>query len=161
MSLSKDIQYRFSRLWISEKLIVINLLIFIVERLVVFLFKLEPDFFMRWFELPQNILDFASQPWSIITYSFFHGGFSHIFWNMILLYFSGRIFLNLFGPKRFITVYFLGAVMGGLVFILSYNLFPVFLGTQSALIGASAAVMAVLIFICTYMPNREVRLIFF
>ena len=163
MSLSRDIQYRFSRLWISEKLIIINIFVFITDRLLVFLFKLPEDFFIQWFELPESFTTFITQPWSVITYSFFHdpGNFFHLFWNMILLYFSGRLFLSLFGPKRFITVYFLGAVFGGLFFLLSYNLFPVFSGIRSALIGASAAVMAILIFICSYTPNREVRLILF
>jgi len=78
-----------------------------------------------------------------------------------MLYFTGRIFLNLFDAQRFINVYFLGVIVGGLVFLLSYNVFPTLLNTNSALIGASAGVTAVLIFICTYIPNQEVRVIFF
>ncbi|MEM9685568.1 MAG: rhomboid family intramembrane serine protease [Bacteroidota bacterium] len=162
MSFSKELAYRFSRLYISEKLIIINVAVFIINSLSVFLFKLNPNFFMRWFELPRDIPNFITQPWSLITYSFFHGGFSHLFWNMLLLYFSGRLFLNLFSPKRLLSIYILGAAFGGLLFLLSYNLFPVFSGIQTALIGASAAVMAVLIFICSYTPNSVVvRLIFF
>lgn len=162
MSLIQDIQDRFSRLWISEKLIIINVLIFILDRLLVFLFRLHPEYFIRWFELPENFMSFITQPWSIVTYAFFHDpqNFFHLFWNMILLYFAGRLFLTLFGPKRFITVYILGAIAGGILFLLSYNLFPVFSDIHSALVGASAAIMSVLIFICTYTPDREVRLIF-
>jgi hypothetical protein len=80
---------------------------------------------------------------------------------MIMLYFSGRIFLNLFGAKRFMNVYFLGVIAGGLTFLLSYNIFPAFLDTNTALIGASAGVTSVLIFVCAYLPNQEVRLLFF
>lgn len=160
MSVSNDIKYKYSTLTVAEKLIVINVLVYILNILLVFLFQLVPDFLMRWFELPKGLDDFIMQPWSIVTYAFFHGSFSHIFWNMILLYFSGRIFLNLFGGRRFLNVYFLGAIVGGVIFMLSYNLFPAFLEINTSLIGASAAVMAILIFICTYLPHQEVRLFF-
>ncbi|MGS2761718.1 rhomboid family intramembrane serine protease [Sinomicrobium sp. M5D2P9] len=160
MSISSDIKYKYSTLNIAEKLIVINVLIFILNILLVFLFQLPEDFFIRWFELPKSFGSFIGQPWSVVTYAFFHAGFSHIFWNMLLLYFSGRIFLNLFGGRRFLNVYFLGAIAGGFTFMISYNLFPAFTGINTSLIGASAAVMAILIFVCTYLPNQEVRLFF-
>ncbi len=156
-----NIKYQFARLSISEKLIAINVAVYIVNGLTVFLLGLPKNSIMRWFELPKDFFDFLSQPWSIVTYSFFHGGLWHLFWNMVLLYFSGRIFLNLFGSRRFINVYFLGVIVGGLTFLLSYNVFPAFLDVQTALIGASAGVTAVLIFVCSYIPNQEVRLFFF
>jgi membrane associated rhomboid family serine protease len=161
MTFLKDVRYRFLKLSVLEKLIIINSILFIGDSLVVFLFQLPPDFFMGWFELPKDFLSFAKQPWSIATYAFFHGSFFHLFWNMLLLYFSGILFLNLFSPKRFIAIYLLGGVFGGLLFLLGYNLFPVFSGIQTALIGASASVMAILIFVCTYTPHQEVRLLFF
>lgn len=160
MGISNDIKYKYATLTVAEKLIVINVLVYILNILLVFLFRLSPDFLMQWFELPKRLDNFITQPWSVVTYAFFHGSFSHIFWNMLLLYFSGRIFLNLFGGRRFLNVYFLGAIAGGLIFMLSYNLFPAFMEIDTSLIGASAAVMAILIFICTYMPNQEVRLFF-
>lgn len=161
MSVTKDLQYKFSRFNIAEKIIVINVAVFIVHTLVSFLFGLDYMYLIRWLELPKAFGDFVVQPWSIVTYSFFHGGLWHVFWNMLLLYYAGRIFLNLFNEKTFINVYFLGAIIGGLVFLLSYNIFPVFSGINTALIGASAAVMAVLIFVCTYLPDQEVCIIFF
>ncbi|MCQ0110096.1 rhomboid family protein [Zhouia amylolytica] len=161
MSITKDIQYKFKTLSIAEKLIAINVAIFILNALFVFLMQQRQDVIVQWFQLPKSFSDFILQPWSIVSYAFFHAGFMHIFWNMILLYFTGRIFLNLFKPRMFLNVYFLGTITGGLLFLLSYNLFPAFSGINTALIGASAAVMAVLIFICTYMPYQEVRVIFF
>nr|WP_299341606.1 rhomboid family intramembrane serine protease [Allomuricauda sp.] len=152
------LQYNYARLSIAEKLIAINVLIFIVDGLSNALLGKS---FTQWFHLPKDLLEFLGQPWSLVTYSFFHGGLGHIFWNMIMLYFTGRIFLNLFDAQRFINVYFLGVIVGGLVFLLSYNVFPTLLATNTALIGASAGVTAVLIFICAYIPNQEVRIIFF
>ncbi|NNF19581.1 MAG: rhomboid family intramembrane serine protease [Flavobacteriaceae bacterium] len=156
-----NLKYQFARLSIAEKLIAINVAIFLVNGLVTFLMGMPADAIMRWFELPKDFNDFIVQPWGLVSYSFFHAGLWHLFWNMIMLYFSARIFLNLFGPRRFTNVYFLGVIAGGLMFLLSYNVFPAFSGINSSLIGASAGVTAVLIFVCTYIPNQEVRLLFF
>ena len=156
-----NLRYQFARLSIAEKLIAINVVVFILNALFVFLLGLRADALMQWFELPKDFFRFIVQPWSLLTYSFFHGGIWHLFWNMMVLYFSGRIFLNLFGDKRFLNVYFLGVILGGLLFLLSYNVFPALIGIRTALIGASAGVTAVLIFVCAYIPNQEVRLFFF
>ncbi len=158
---NSSLKYQFARLSISEKLIAVNVGIFILNALVPFLFGWPKFIFDQWFQLPKNFAEFIGQPWSLVTYSFFHGSLGHIFWNMVLLYFAGRIFLNLFGNRRFINVYFLGVLLGGLVFLLSYNIFPALLASNTALIGASAGVTAILIFVCTYMPAQEVRVIFF
>ena len=80
---------------------------------------------------------------------------------MYLLFFSSRLFLNLFTSKTFFNVYFLGVLVGGVSFILSYTFFPVFENSSTAMIGASAGVMAVFIFMSTYSPKYEVRLILF
>jgi membrane associated rhomboid family serine protease len=156
-----NLRYQFARLSIAEKLIAINVMVFIVNGLLTFLMGMRSDALMQWFELPKDFFDFIVQPWSLFTYSFFHGGIWHLFWNMLVLYFASRIFLNLFGPRRFINVYFLGVLLGGLLFLLSYNVFPALIGIRTALIGASAGVTAVLIFVCAYIPNQEVRLLFF
>lgn len=152
------LRYQFARLSVAEKLIAINVLIFLIDGLSGALFGQS---FSRWFHLPKDFFEFLAQPWSLVTYSFFHAGFGHIFWNMLVLYFASRIFLNLFDSQRFINVYFLGLMLGGLVFLLSYNIFPTLVNSNTALIGASAGVNAVLIFVCTYIPNQEVRVIFF
>lgn len=156
-----NLKYQFSRLSIAEKLIAINVLVFIVERLTTFLLRLSSNSIVQWFELPKDFFEFLLQPWSIVTYSFFHGGFGHLFWNMLLIYFVGRIFLNLFDARRFLNVYLLGVIMGGFFFFLGYNIFPAFFNVNAYLIGASAGASAILIFICAYIPNQEVRLIFF
>lgn len=150
------LNYYWARLSIAEKLIAINVLVFIISGLAKALLGFE--WIISWFELPKDFLLFLAQPWSLVTYSFFHAGIGHIFWNMIMLYFTGRIFLNLFDGKKFLNVYFLGVILGGLIFLFSYNVFPTLINTNTALIGASAGVTAVLIFICAYIPNQEVRL---
>ncbi|WP_370478578.1 rhomboid family intramembrane serine protease [Tamlana flava] len=148
-SFSQDIQYKFSRLNVLEKIIAVNVLVFIIGLL------LRP--YMDWFKLPSDFGDFILKPWSIITYAFLHFDVWHILFNMLWLYFLGRMFLNLFSPKMALNVYFLGAIFGGLLFMLGYTLLPSFFGNYSKLVGASAAVRALLIFLCAYMPNQELR----
>ncbi|KAA2215543.1 rhomboid family intramembrane serine protease [Maribacter flavus] len=156
-----DLKYQYARLSVAEKLIAINVVVYIVNALIPFLFGFSKNAIVQWFELPNDFFGFLMQPWSIITYSFFHGGLGHLFWNMLLIFFVGRIFLNLFDGRRFLNVYFLGVILGGLFFMLGYNIFPAFFNVNAALIGASAGASAILIFICTYIPNQEVRVIFF
>ncbi len=156
-----NLKYQFARLNMAEKLIVVNAAIYLFGRLLTFLLQLRPWALERWFELPKGFFDFLGQPWSIVTYSFLHGSFWHLFFNMLLLYYAARIFFNYFGSRRFVNVYFLGVISGGALFLLTFNLFPAFSDSQSPLIGASAGVMAVLIYVCTYIPQQEVRLFFF
>jgi membrane associated rhomboid family serine protease len=155
------LRYQYSRLSIAERLIAVNVAVFILNALLPFLLGFGKNAFSQWFELPVNVMTYITQPWSIVTYSFFHADIWHLFWNMLLLYFSGRIFMNLFSARKLINVYFLGVILGGLLFVLSYNIFPVFMGSNTAIIGASAGVTAVLIFICAYIPNQVVRVFFF
>lgn len=155
---------RFYQFNIAEKIILINVICFVLPffiKTLLFLFNLPEHTFFSWFELSPHPSTFIFQPWTLISYGFLHGSFGHILWNMLLLYYAAQFFLNLFSPKRFLNVYFSGIIAGGVVFMLSYALFPVFEGHYPSLVGASAGVMAVLIFSCTYMPNQEIRLLFF
>ena len=97
----------------------------------------------------------------MLTYGFLHGSFSHIFWNMIILYYLGNILQNVFGEKLIINLFVSGIIVGGLTYLLSYNLFPVFKGVNSVMIGASAGVMSFLFFLAAYSPQFQIRIIFF
>lgn len=148
-SLSQDIKDKLSNLNVLEKIIAVNGIVFVLGLL------LKSN--LSWFELPSSFSSFLGKPWSIITYAFLHYDFLHTLFNMLWLYFIGRMFLNLFSPKMALNIYFLGAISGGLFFVLCYTLMPGVFGTNSYLVGASAAVRALLIFLCAYMPNQELR----
>ena len=152
---------QFNQFSIDLKIIVLNTLIFLIVYLGSFFFKLSPANFVSWFVLPTSSIEFIYQPWSFLTYAFLHAGFWHLFWNMYLLYWFGLYVLNLFTPKRFLTIYLLGAISGGFFYVLAFNLFPVFNDVNSNLMGASAAVLAIVIFIATYTPNAMVRIFTF
>lgn len=157
----KKILEKFKQLRYFERLMVINTVLFVINHLFTFFLNLPKDYFFRFFELPKNIDTFLYQPWSMFTYMFIHYDFMHLFWNMLMLYFIGRLFVEYSGQKNFLPTYFLGGLTGGFAFWVSYNLLPVFLKEDSSLVGASAAIAAVLIYLCTYIPRTEVHVFFF
>src|SRR6056300_268377 len=139
MNFKDQIQYRIQRLNSAEKLILINVVCFVLPlflRTLFFLLAIPFDAFLSWFELSSEWSILLFQPWSLVTYSFIHSGFFHLFWNMYLLYFASRMFLNLFSAKTFFNVYFLGVLLGGLTFMLSYSIFPAFQNVSPIMIGA-------------------------
>lgn len=161
----QKLRYKYATSTIVEKLIGLNLLFFVLTfafQTIGFFFEAQSNYFVQWLIFPSDPFAYIVQPWSIVTYAFLHNGFIHLLFNMIVLYFSGRIFLEFYSAQRMINFYVLGAIFGALVFMLSFNLFPVFsqLGS-STLIGASAAVMAILIGVATKVPNYGVRLFLF
>ena len=164
MTFKDQLRYRIQQLNGAEKLILINVICFVLPLFVktlLFLFNIPSGVFLGWFELSSSWGDLLFKPWTLVTYSFLHSGFFHLFWNMYLLFFASRLFLNLFQEKTFFNVYFLGVLVGGFTFMTSYALFPAFQNSSPMMIGASAGVMAVLIFMATYSPDLEVRLILF
>ena len=164
MNFLNDLRYRISNLSIAEKIILFNVFCFVIPMLLntfFFLLKVPSGAYMSWIQLSPKFDTFITRPWTLISYSFVHSSFFHLLWNMLLLFYAGRLLLNLFSNKIFINNYFLGVIAGGLIFILSYAIFPVFKGTYPPMIGASAGVMAVFIFICTYTPERQIRVLFF
>tara|TARA_A100000164_G_scaffold25341_1_gene19893 strand:- start:691 stop:1551 length:861 start_codon:yes stop_codon:yes gene_type:complete len=164
MNLLDNLRYRIATFSIAEKIILINVLCFVLPMLlntIFFLLKIPSGVYMNWLQLSPKFDTFITRPWTLISYSFIHSGFFHLLWNMLLLFYSGRLLLNLFSDKIFINNYFLGVIAGGIIFVLSYSLFPVFNGTYPPMIGASAGVMSVFIFICTYTPEQEIRVLFF
>lgn len=150
---------------IALKMILINCAIFLLFFLldvVLHFFNSNTASFQSYFQLPADVWKLIIQPWSLVTYGFLHGGFGHIFFNMIILYLAGNLFLQYFREKDFLYVYIAGIVLGGILFVLGVNLLPIFGdSTNIYLVGASAGVFAILIAIATLVPNYQVRLLMF
>ena len=164
MSRWDNLKYKYTQLSIAEKIIVINVICFVIPFVlnsVFYLFQIPTASLLDWVQLSPNFNTFITRPWTLITYSFLHADFFHLLWNMMLLFYSGRLMLNLFQVRIFINNYFLGAITGGIIFLLSYSLFPVFRGSYPPMVGASAGVMAVFIFMSTYTPEQDIRVFFF
>ena len=115
----------------------------------------------RYLGLDSNLVLLLWRPWTPITYMFAHIGFSHILLNMLWLYWLGRVFLEYFTPKQFATLYLMGGLVGGALYMLVYNLIPHLSGHSDYLLGASAAIYAVVIATAVYAPNHKVDLLFF
>jgi len=103
-----------------------------------------------------------ARPWTIITYMFTHKDIWHILFNMLWLYWFGRIFLEYLDQRKLVAVYLLGGICGAIVYVLSFNIFPVYkvMLAESVAIGASASVMAIVIAIAAYVPNYTINLLF-
>lgn len=159
----QTLKYKYKASSIVIKLIVINVAIFLAVTLGSFFLDMPQSLLTKWFVLPSDLSKLILQPWGLLSYSFLHAGLSHILWNMLFLYWFGPMVLNLFNAKRFLTLYLLGALSGGLLFVIAYNVFPVFTKgmTTQYLIGASASVRAVMIFMAAFSPNSEIRFFFF
>ena len=163
MSIIKDLKYRYNTGNIVEKLIYLNVALFICTLLISVLqglYKGEMNFIMEWFSLDNDINTLFRKPWSILSYGFLHAGFLHILMNMIVLYFIGNLFLEYFTEKQLLNFYILGTLFGGIFFLFSQNYFPLFEGKSTVLVGASAGISAIFIGITTYMPNYQIKLRF-
>jgi membrane associated rhomboid family serine protease len=157
-SLNHDIQDKLKNLNVFEKIMAVNVLVFFIGWLIQIIRKIPRSYTLSWLELPKEFLDFVVKPWSILTYGFTHYGFFHLLFNMVVLYFVSRSMVNLFPSRQSLNIYFLGILAGGLSFLLVYNIVPSSITTNvGSLVGASAGVNALLIFLCAYMPNRETR----
>ena len=164
----KDLFQKIKSQNIVGKYIYANVAVYIIVVLigvfsVLFNAKETGNSFIRLFELPSSLPLLVQRPWTLFTYMFLHEGVMHILWNMVALYFFGRIFLDLYSVRHFVGTYILGGLFGGLAFILSYNLFPYFepyVG-GSFLVGASASVLAIVVASAVRNPGYRINLLLF
>lgn len=113
--------------------------------------------------LPAALSALPTHFYTVITYMFFHAGFLHLLFNMIGLYWFGNIFMNFLKARQFHFIYIAGGLAGAIFYVAVFNIFPFFAsGINSAvLIGASAAVMAIIVATATLAPNYAIFLMFF
>ncbi len=168
MTIIDEIKDSFKRGTVLTRLIYVNLAVFVGVKLIevlLFLFSAggAGSFFaINWLAVPADISGLLTRPWTVFTYMFLHVGFLHILFNILWLYWFGRIFLEYLDEKKLLGVYILGGFAGAALYILSFNLFPAFsqIVPVSRALGASAAVLAVVISISVYVPNYTIHLMF-
>ena len=100
--------------------------------------------------------------WTLVTYMFTQRGFFHLLFNMLWLYWLGLIFFDFLNKRQFIFTYLAGGIIGALLYLLAFNLLPVFSESveRSFLLGSSASVMAVVVATATLVPNFTIQLLF-
>lgn len=150
-----DIKLQYKIGDITNKIIYWNVGLFLLSLPLFFKFKQYYFNYPSWIALSSNPNDFLIFPWTFFTYAFLHSGFWHLFFNMVMLNFSGRLFLTFFTQKQFLGLYFLSSIFAGLAFAIAYY----FLGISNIIVGASAAVLSILVATTTYQPLMNVRLL--
>lgn len=149
---------------ILSKLIIINVSLFLLFKILIVtttLFNVNFNL-MTYLELPSSLSLLIRRPWSLVSYMFLHYDFLHILFNMLWLYWFGKIFLIFFNSKQLGGLYVLGGIAGAVFFLLAYNIFPYFknTGVISYLIGASASVMAIVFGVSFYRKDFAINLLF-
>lgn len=163
MGIINDIKQRYSQGGMMLRLVYINVGAFILLRiaaLVAWLFGADAGQVLKWVEVPSQPGELLCRPWTLVTYCFAHYDLLHVLFNMLWLYWLGRIFLEYFTPKNLSGLYILGGLGGALLYLLAYNFLPALTGAHAYLIGASASVIAIVVAVAAYVPNYKVGLLF-
>jgi len=152
------------------QLIIINVAVFVVMALI-FVFTSFTSLDGVWaaiskqFHIPSQFSEFVTRPWTMFTYMFMHDLFSilHILFNMLFLYWFGRLFVEYLGSDKLIALYVLGGIAGAVLYLMAYNLIPnppPFLSGRAEMVGASGAIFAVMVATATLIPNYTFFLLF-
>ena len=165
MRLVNKIKNEFLNANILYKLIYINVAIYLIleiTKVIINIFLIDIIFNIDKFLL-SDTKQLISQPWSLLTYIFFHDNIFHLLFTTIWLHFGGKLFLQYFSERQFITTYFLGGISGGLLYIISIKYLPSIellhsINELGPLIGSSGAVLAILIAITTHIPNYNLKI---
>jgi len=162
MDIWADIKRTFRQGSVLTRLIYINLGVFLIVKLIGVLFFLANQAFPLdvWLSIPSDLGMLLRRPWTPVTYMFMHTGFLHLLFNILGLYWFGRLFLYHFEGDKLLSVYLLGGLAGAAAYVAAYNIFPVFDATNSIMLGASASVFAILMAVAVYDPQREIHLFF-
>jgi membrane associated rhomboid family serine protease len=154
MNILDDLKLQYKIGGIALRVIYWNIACFLIS-LFFYQFSIGQFDFPNWLELSSDPGVFLFKPWTFLTYAFFHASFLHLLFNMMVLNFASQLFLTFFTQKQYLGLYILSAVFAGIVFALSYY----FLGYAGSIVGASAAIMAILVAATTYQPLMNVRLL--
>lgn len=163
MALIDDIKRTYRDSSMLVRIIFINSAVFLILRLLAFgamLFNVDVVGMLHWVDLSSDCSVVLRRPWTVVTFMFAHFDFWPILFNMLWLYWIGRIFMEFFSPKQLTGLYLLGGWGGALFYLLAFNLLPHFQGTQGFLIGASASVIAIVVATAVYMPDYKIGLLF-
>ena len=162
----------FKNAWNKEnngliKIILINVIVFVSMSILEVFITLSGfgelfNLFLNKLMLPASLKVFIFQPWSLVTYFFLHMNFMHILWNMLFLYWFGKIIHENIGNNAVISLYIIGGIIGGLSYMALFNIIPYYDNrvSESLMLGASAGVFSVVVGSATLLPNYTFYLLF-
>jgi len=155
MNIIEDIKRQYQFGGVNQRLIFWNIGCFLVSLVFFYRFSIGIFSYPNWLALSSEYTTSFIFPWTFLSYSFLHGSLLHLVFNLIVLNFSGRLFLTFFSEKQLFGIYVLGAIFSGLFFVFFYYFSPL---SNVLLVGASASIMAILFATATYSPLMNVRL---
>lgn len=132
-----------------NKIILINVVMFVATALLNLFVPVK-----EYLVLPLDASLLIFRPWTLITHMFMHEGFMHIFFNMLVLYWFGRMYQDIFGDRKLLATYIYGGTAAALLTVVISTLG---MGGGFAL-GASAAVMAIVFAVCAHSPDMRINL---
>lgn len=164
MSVLDNILQTFKRGNSLIRLIYINVAVFAVLKIIVVLlslFNLQYDFLSSNLALPSDVTMLILRLWTPFTYMFLHTEFLHLLFNMVALFWFGKIFLLYFSEKQLVGLYLIGGIFAALLYVVAFNTFPYYspLLSRSLLLGASGSIMAIIVASAAKAPNMEVQLL--
>ena len=155
MNILDDLKLQYKLGGIAMKVIYWNIACFLISLVFFYQYSGGGFAYPDWLALSSDPNVFLFKPWTFLTYAFLHFTFLHLLFNMMVLNFASNLFLTFFTQKQYLGLYILSAVFSGVVFVLSYY----FLNYSASIVGASAAIMAILVATTTYQPLMNVRLL--
>lgn len=136
-------------------IISINVAVFLVQWVGNIIGGQSFTLFMRdWFAFFPDPLVTITQPWRLVTYMFMHGGFFHLLFNMLWLWWMGRAVEERLGPRTFFAIYFGSGIGGALLDVLLAQVFGI-----AYVVGASGAVFGVMVAFAMLYPRMPIMLI--
>ncbi len=149
-----------------QKLLLANIVVYLLINIAMglmglFMMSLKNYFdISTWLAVPASIQLLITRPWTLLTYMFLHIEFFHILFNMLWLYWMGKILQEYLGSKKLFSTYILGGISGAILYILAFNLFPLFSNVlhSSYALGASASVLAITVAAATLLPEYPINL---
>lgn len=155
MNILEDLKTKYKIGGIAVKLIFWNIVLFIIPEIIFGLFKRS---YFEYVGLSCNCINLLHKPWTIVSYYLFHNTFIHLASNMIVLYFVSRLFVTFFSQRQLLSVYILGGIFAGFVYLLFYTFLPEFAQNGLSMVGASGCVMTILFAVTTLQPQMDVDL---
>ena len=163
MAIIDDLKLKYRQGSMLMRIIYINIAVCVLMNMVALvslLSGIDAVGIFKWIEVSSNPWEVLYKPWTLITYAFAHTAILHILFNMLWLYWLGRIFLEYFTSKQLAGLYVLGALGGAILFLLACNCIHALSSPGSYMLGASAAVIAIVVAAAVYTPDYKIGMLF-
>ena len=164
----EDIKKSWSTGGMLYKLIWVNVVVFVVINTAIVFTQLTdiqlPSSELGGFSLftTAHLPTLLYRPWSILTHMFAHKEIFHLLFNMMLLWWMGRMYVSEVGSRRLLSTYIMGGLAGFIVYAISVNILPgLRMEEVSFAYGASAAIMAIFTATATLNPTKKIPFFLF